>query len=171
MICHHADMNRLPDNLRFLLTESGISENDLAEQTGVPQPTINRILRGLSRDPRDGTLRPLAEFFGVTVEELRTSNIRATRDPSRKDQRPSDLVTNQLENDIDALRYALIGLVAVMADERPAEGGRVAEAIRKAVPERFLMRGFLHGLLKTLDRGAASATAPRAGRRRAKTEP
>jgi hypothetical protein len=86
-----------------------------------------------------------------------------------KDERPLGVVMNQLENDIDALRYALAGMVAIIADERPAEGARVAEAIRKNVPQNFVVRGFLHSLLKKLDAGARVATpSRRAARSRAK---
>lgn len=53
------------------MDRADITENELARQTGVPQPTINRILSGESRDPRTGTLEKLAEFFNVTVTQLR----------------------------------------------------------------------------------------------------
>lgn len=88
------------------------------------------------------------------------------------DLRSPDLVTNQLENDIDAIRYALAGFTAVLASERPAEGARVAAAIRKSVPANFVVRGFLQTLLATLDRGAAqvSAAARRGERAHAKSE-
>ncbi len=66
-------MNNVADNLRELMTRRGISENRLSTETGIPQPTIHRIASGKAKDPRDGTLRPLAQFFGVTVEQLRTS--------------------------------------------------------------------------------------------------
>lgn len=67
-------MNQLAKNIRDLMArENGLSENQLARNTGVPQPTIHRILSSSVRDPRDSTLRPLAEYFGVTVEQLRTS--------------------------------------------------------------------------------------------------
>jgi len=64
-------MNRLAVNLKTLLAQQGLSENELAERTGVQQPTINRILRGESKDPRDSTVEPLARYFGVSVEALR----------------------------------------------------------------------------------------------------
>ncbi|KAF1005446.1 MAG: putative HTH-type transcriptional regulator [Luteibacter sp.] len=64
-------MNRLASNLRTLIAQQGISENELSERTGVPQPTINRILRGESRDPRDSTVAPLARYFGTTVENMK----------------------------------------------------------------------------------------------------
>lgn len=43
---------------------------ELAKLTGVPQPTIHRMLSGLHGEPRSTTLRPIAEFFGVTVSAL-----------------------------------------------------------------------------------------------------
>lgn len=65
-------MNKVASNLRALIARKNISENRLAMETGVPQPTIHRVISGKSSDPRDGTLRPLADFFGVTVEQMRT---------------------------------------------------------------------------------------------------
>jgi hypothetical protein len=81
-------------------------------------------------------------------------------------------IANQLENDVDALSYALIGLVGVLADERPLEGARVAEKIRNSMPKEFVIRGRLHLLLRILDNGSARAGLPSAqpaSRRRAKT--
>lgn len=43
----------------------------LSRETGVPQPTIFRILKGQSLDPDTATLKPLAERFGKTVAQLR----------------------------------------------------------------------------------------------------
>lgn len=65
-------MNTISKNLRQLMDLRGLSENRLATETGVPQPTIHRVLSGRVADPRDGTLRPLADYFGVTVEQMRT---------------------------------------------------------------------------------------------------
>lgn len=48
-----------------------ISQNELARQTGVSQPTILRILRGESLDPDTATLAALARYFGVTTGQLR----------------------------------------------------------------------------------------------------
>lgn len=69
---NNSHMNNLAANLRHLMAVESLSENQLSRNTGVPQPTIHRILSGRVADPRDGTLRPLADYFGVTVEELRT---------------------------------------------------------------------------------------------------
>lgn len=65
-------MNDIASNLRTLMAAEDLSENRLSTLTGVPQPTIHRILNGVTADPRDSTVRPLAEYFGVSVEQLRT---------------------------------------------------------------------------------------------------
>lgn len=59
-------------NLRILMDQQGIHETALARATGVPQPTVHRLLNANTHDPRDSTVRPLADYFGVTVEHLRT---------------------------------------------------------------------------------------------------
>lgn len=64
-------------NLGWLLSSRNTNPNSLAEATGVPQPTIHRILTGESADPRTKTLEPIARYFGVTVSELRHSDLGA----------------------------------------------------------------------------------------------
>jgi transcriptional regulator with XRE-family HTH domain len=76
------------------MTGREISENELARRTGVPQPTIHRVLSGRVADPRDGTLRPLATFFGVSVEQLRTAGANdiapKNESPTAEDKRYAD---------------------------------------------------------------------------------
>lgn len=62
---------------RLLNRQHGINPTVLAKATGVQQPTIHRILKGESDDPRTATLQPLADYFGVTVEFLRTADAEA----------------------------------------------------------------------------------------------
>lgn len=71
MLSHYADMNKLAENIRALLAREQISENVLAERTKVQQPTINRILRGESKEPRDSTIAPIAAYYGISVDVLK----------------------------------------------------------------------------------------------------
>ena len=57
--------------LRKLLDKADISEWRLAEATGVSQSTINAILKGRSKEQKDSTLEPLAQYFGVSLKQLR----------------------------------------------------------------------------------------------------
>jgi transcriptional regulator with XRE-family HTH domain len=69
-------MSTLVQNLLYLMQKRGIENpTRLAKASGLPQPTVKRILDGTSTDPRTDTLQQLAEFFGVNVEALRTANL------------------------------------------------------------------------------------------------
>lgn len=47
-----------------------ISEGELSRKTGVPQSTIHRILAGQIKESKPSTLRPLANYFGLTLSQL-----------------------------------------------------------------------------------------------------
>lgn len=63
----------IKENLRKAMDAKRVSEYKLAQVTGVPQPTIHRILTGESVDPKTRTVRPLARYFGLTPDELRAA--------------------------------------------------------------------------------------------------
>jgi transcriptional regulator with XRE-family HTH domain len=58
------------ENLRQLLMSRGISETELARQTNLPQPTIHKIMSGKTLDPRMSTLKSIASYFEVTLDQL-----------------------------------------------------------------------------------------------------
>jgi len=66
-------MSYLKENLDALLKKRNMSATALSQATGVPQPTIHRILSGVSKDPRTDTIQPLADYFNVPVETLRST--------------------------------------------------------------------------------------------------
>lgn len=58
-------------NVAWLMEKNSIRRStELAKLTGVPQPTIHRLLSGTHSEPRGTTLRPIADFFGVTLSAL-----------------------------------------------------------------------------------------------------
>ena len=57
--------------LAKLMDRRGLSANALARATGVAQPTVTRLLKGQSTDPRDKTIEPLARHFNVSLMQLR----------------------------------------------------------------------------------------------------
>jgi len=74
--------------LRYLMRDIGdISEGELFRRTGVPQPTIHRILSGATPNPRMDSIEPLAEFFNVTPDQM------LGRIPLPKDRIPGTFVT------------------------------------------------------------------------------
>jgi transcriptional regulator with XRE-family HTH domain len=56
--------------LARLMKQEGISQSALSRATGVPQPTINRILSQVTQDPRRDSMARLATYFGVPIDSL-----------------------------------------------------------------------------------------------------
>jgi len=56
--------------LARLMAKEGISQSGLSRATGVPQPTINRILSQVTQDPRRDSMAALASYFGVPIDSL-----------------------------------------------------------------------------------------------------
>ncbi|HHX1040522.1 TPA: LexA family transcriptional regulator [Pseudomonas aeruginosa] len=57
--------------LAALLAEHGISPTELSRRTGVGQSTISRILNGKIATPKDEQVYPIAEYFGLSTDQLR----------------------------------------------------------------------------------------------------
>lgn len=60
----------LARNLKKLLLENVLTESELARKTGVGQPVINRMISGATRNPKIETLKPIAQFFAISVDQL-----------------------------------------------------------------------------------------------------
>lgn len=52
------------------MDQAKISEYELARRSGIPQPMINKILNGKNTNPKISTLKPLADYFMVTLSQL-----------------------------------------------------------------------------------------------------
>ena len=63
----HSDISK---NLSRLMSNNKLSQSALSRATGVPQPTINRILSQVTREPRRDSVLRIANFFSVTPESL-----------------------------------------------------------------------------------------------------
>jgi len=61
-------------NIQNLMRNNGVSEAQLSRQTGIPQPTLHKILSGKTSDPRISTIKTIAEFFNVSVDSLYNEN-------------------------------------------------------------------------------------------------
>lgn len=68
-------MSQLQLNLAYLIAKRDTNPTQLSKATGVPQPTIKRILDGTSQKPHDVTLAPLAQYFGLTAYVVRYAKL------------------------------------------------------------------------------------------------
>jgi len=58
------------DVLSFLMSDLNMSEGELSRRTGVPQPSIHRILSGKTPHPQQKNLVKLSTFFGISIDQL-----------------------------------------------------------------------------------------------------
>ncbi len=56
--------------LSVLLEKTQITEAHLARMIGMPRATINKIHSGKILDPKSSTLNLIANYFGITVDQL-----------------------------------------------------------------------------------------------------
>ncbi|MDR8026476.1 helix-turn-helix domain-containing protein [Burkholderia cenocepacia] len=70
-------MNRLQLNLAYLIAKADTNPNALSLKTNVPQSTIQRALRGTTKQPRLDTIEPLAKYFGVSLHDLLNEDLQA----------------------------------------------------------------------------------------------
>jgi transcriptional regulator with XRE-family HTH domain len=57
--------------LNYLLLDEKIRPSELARRTGVPQPTIHRMVTGTCPRPHMASIKPIAEYFGLTPGQLK----------------------------------------------------------------------------------------------------
>lgn len=68
---HATHMTTFTNNLKKLMLRHGnINVSDLAKATGLPQPTLHQLYVGTTARPRQKTMDVLAQFFGITIDQL-----------------------------------------------------------------------------------------------------
>lgn len=60
----------LKENLIKLLNTQGLNTTELASRTKLPRTTIQKLLGGSTKNPRNTTLTTIAKFFNTTIENL-----------------------------------------------------------------------------------------------------
>lgn len=65
----------LKKNLEYLMARNGLNPSSLAKAANANQPTLFRILSGEVEDPRTATLKPIADYFRLSVEALRSVDL------------------------------------------------------------------------------------------------
>lgn len=63
-------MADLHNNLKALMAAAKVSASELSRKTGVAQPIIHRLCTGQNINPKLATIRPLCDYFMVTMSQL-----------------------------------------------------------------------------------------------------
>ena len=101
--------------LARLMKLEGISQSGLSRATGVPQPTINRILSQVTQDPRRDSMISIANYFGVALESLYSSS--TAQKTSKKDPKAVEDIFNRILGLSKAERKILFSQVTERLNE------------------------------------------------------
>mgnify|MGYP005914871741 FL=1 len=63
-------MPELADTLKYELRKRGMSVNALAVKSGIPQPSVRRIVSGETLNPKIETVEKIAKALGMTAGQL-----------------------------------------------------------------------------------------------------
>ena len=87
----------------------------LSDRSGVPQPTIQRFLKGKIGDPRANTVRKLASGLGITESALRGFDNRT----SERVQIISDLMASLSNEELNGLELIIRSMVSANPENKP----------------------------------------------------
>ena len=62
--------SKLALNIQKVLDARGMSQADLARETGLSTAIISQVVSGKTKDPRFGTVLAIAKALGVSLEYL-----------------------------------------------------------------------------------------------------
>lgn len=61
----------LSKNVHWLMAKNKIASlSELARISGIPQPTLHRMTTGEAKEPRHSTIKPIADYFGVSLSDI-----------------------------------------------------------------------------------------------------
>lgn len=119
--------------LRQLMAEKGINQLELSRRTGITQSTLSRILgpkdvaKGI-KDPTDKQVKPLADFFGLTTDQLRGYSPidgQMASEPEEATRSTGDLLKEMLQKHGKGLTEEARQRLQAMADDQvELESGR-----------------------------------------------
>lgn len=114
--------------LAQLMSTNGISQVELSSRTSVGQSTISRILKPQGpkgiKEPTDKQVRPLAEFFGITTDQLRGYEPLGEADPQTEERSAlstADIVKQMLAKHGKGLSVDARQKIADAIEEKSAE--------------------------------------------------
>lgn len=100
------------DSLKAMKEQSGMTTKEISAKSGIPEPTLEKLFAGATKDPKLATMQQLVHFFGRTLDDL--DDRRGTKNsPSEAEAAPGEEVLKLLE----ALDSSLVKMGYIGADD------------------------------------------------------
>lgn len=78
------------DNLRAMKEQSGMTTKEISAKSGIPEPTLEKLFAGATKDPKLTTMQQLVHFFGHTLDDLDDPPVSAKKSPSTAEAAPGE---------------------------------------------------------------------------------
>lgn len=77
------------DSLKAMKEQSGMTTKEISEKSGIPEPTLEKLFAGATKDPKLATMQQLVHFFGRTLDDL-DDGLGAKKSPSEAEAAPGE---------------------------------------------------------------------------------
>lgn len=101
-------------SLKNMKAESGLTTSEIAAKSGIPEPTLEKLFAGVTKDPKPPTMQKLVHFFGYTLDDLYEAKEKAT-EPS-EDSAEANAIEKEMIDRLVSLGLIEEGLQLTDAD-------------------------------------------------------
>ena len=109
------------DKLNQMKKKSGMTTDEISEQSNVPKGTLNKIFAGQTKDPQLGTIKAVVHCMGYTLDDLDDGSEKIEKAPT-----DTDVSEEAILNDATEI-YESVNKFAV---EHNIDQKRIEKAIR-----------------------------------------
>lgn len=81
------------DRLKEMKKNSGMTTSEISQQSGIPEPTLEKLFAGATKEPKLETMKQLVHFLGYSLDDLYKENSKilrvdfgAKKAPSQRDE-------------------------------------------------------------------------------------
>jgi transcriptional regulator with XRE-family HTH domain len=155
-------MNNLANTLSQLIKQRGLSTAELARQTGVAQPVIYRLMVGTTENPQIMSLKPIADYFSISVDQLMGYKALTENEPLNK------ATLHDVQNKLAAIKTVASALIDIVPHLRDGYKTAVhAQLMKEAVSIELLPIIELNilNVIKSADAVATSLNIQQSGNR------
>ena len=88
------------DKLREMKNASELTTKEISFLSKIPEPTLEKIFAGATKDPKLETMRQLVHFFGYTLDDLEDK-------PLKKSLNTAETMPRELASKLERLYFLL----------------------------------------------------------------
>lgn len=91
------------EKLRELKAKTNLSTREISEKSGLPEPTLEKLFAGKTKNPGINTIRQLVHALGYTLDDLDDFNIK--KSPAPAETGTEEIALEESNNLLVALGY------------------------------------------------------------------